>query len=77
MGDLTQPGDTELTRTPRGPSSTARVRVSMISAAFEAEYAAAPGAAARPPMDATLTTDPPRTANEGAYLSVSARGAST
>src|SRR6266536_2252928 len=56
----TQPGARQLTRTPSGAASTARVRVMPISPALAAPYTPMPGLAERPATLATLTIAPPR-----------------
>src|SRR3954464_16057735 len=54
----TQPGATALHRTPAGPSSTATMRVSWITAAFVMPYTPIIGAATSPPAEATFTMAP-------------------
>ena len=55
----TMPGNTALTRMPAGPSSSAQVRTSMSSAAFDAEYAAMPGVVTDPAGELVTMIEPP------------------
>src|SRR6476469_184393 len=59
LGVHTTPGDTELTRIPLGPSSTAAVRTSDMSPALAAPYGAWRGAEVSPDADVTNTNTPP------------------
>ncbi len=58
-GVSTPPGQTALMRTPRRPNSTARARVSMITAPFDAQYAAEKGWPLTPAIEPMLQTAPP------------------
>ena len=65
MPGSVSPGQTALTRTPEGPASTASMRVSMISARFETEYAPIGVSPQTPASDAMSTIDPPAARSAG------------
>ena len=54
----TYPGATELTRTPKGPSSAAATRLSCMTPALATPYMETVGAGVSPPEEATLTIEP-------------------
>ena len=57
------PGPTALQRTPRGPNSTAAMRVSASSAAFDGGYTPVPVGGMCAVMEETLTMLPPSPAD--------------
>lgn len=59
----TGPGETVLTRTPRGPTSSARALPKAVRAAFAALYAIGPACGVRALVDETLTIAPPASAS--------------
>src|SRR5947199_8182760 len=56
---FTKPGATQLTRTPFGPHSPARLRHNPKSAALEIPYAPITVEPRRPPIEETIHTEPP------------------
>ena len=59
------PGAMQFDRTPSGPPSTASIFDSMITAAFDTEYAPMPGSPITPASEATWTMHPRRAARCG------------